>query len=573
MMRVSVCGSSGRSALVLLCALAASGCANTRRNGDTPARPGSGGTSSAGSSASGGGPGTLGGAGGSVAAELAAVPSELHRLNATEYRATVEDVLGTPVEPASWLYGTDLAGFDNIAAVLNVTPAIVDSLLDSAEKVAHDVFATDTAKAKVVTCTAADDLTCVASVISSSGLRLFRRPLSGEEVAVYQKVYTAARVRGDAHEPALQQVLVALLSSAQFLYRMEFPSQAAGTQPLGPYEVASRLSYLIWSSAPDDALLAEAEAGTLADDDALAAQTARLWADPKALRFTENFGGQWLGARRLDYHPVAADVFPEWNDQVRAAAQREIYDSFKLAARAERPWVGFLTGYPHEIDGALAPLYGLPQAAAGTPVLLDSAERRGYLGSIGFLTLSSFSHRTSPTSRGKIVLENLLCEPLNPPPPDAPILEEASPAARTLREKIEQISETERCAECHELIDPIGLALEHYDAIGGYRDVYPEGDAVDSNVRLAPWPGHPEGELITGLAGVISRVESDPAFMKCLIHKLYTYGLGRAPGAVDERNVAALAAEWSASDLTVGSALRQLVLSTPFRFRNEGAEP
>ena len=221
----------------------------------------------AGSSSSGGGSGLPGAGNGSggLATQQPIDPGAklIHRLNTAEYNNTVADVLGTTVVPGdnNWA-AEETAGFDNIAAVQLVDAKQYKKYYDAAGAVATDVFANASAKAKIVTCAATDDAACVDGIINATGLRLFRRPLTAEEVTTYHKVYTDARGLSLTHEPALQQVVTALLASAEFLFRMEFDADPASTtvHELNGYELASRLSYFLWQSAPDDALLAAAAA-------------------------------------------------------------------------------------------------------------------------------------------------------------------------------------------------------------------------------------------------------------------------------------------------------------------------
>ena len=546
--------------LVLL-AVALAGCGSTERN-----RPG---TSAAGGTANAGGEGNEGNEAG-AAAELAAVPSDLHRLNSVEYQATVGDVLGSSVPLSLAANDAEANGFDNIGAVLGMSEEQYSRYLEAAELVAGDVFAAEATRTLVVTCDQQDDAACIQSVIAETGLRLFRRPLFEQESPIYEQVYAAARERGDLHEAALEQVLVALLASAQFLYRMEFPSSAPGAQPLGPYELASRLSYLLWSSAPDDELLQAAQSDALSADAEVEAQLRRLWSDHRSERFSANFGGQWLGARRLLRHQVDPSTFPEWRAELGAAAASELYEYFDAFVREDRNWLEFLTGRPHEIDGGLAALYGLAPAASGDRVLLEG-ERAGYLGSVGFLTLTSLDRRTQPSHRGRIILQDLLCQPLPPPPPDVPQLD-AMEQPRTMRQYLESLWLEPVCAVCHRQVDPLGLALDRYDAIGRYRTSYENGEPIDDSVTLLATETYRDLQVV-GLSGVVERLTSDPAFTSCVVNKLYSYGLGRMPAELDARNIELLTQDWQAGPLTIRELVRQLALSTPFRFRNEEAVP
>lgn len=572
-MWVSVVRSSGTARACVwsawsLVVLATAACGNTQRNTGNPTGSAAAGGGSAGANSGGADSGGSGAAG----AELQALPSELHRLNASEYRATVGDVLGA--SPALLLpRDGEASGYDNIAAAQGMDAESFDLYYAAARLVASEVFASEALKAKLVSCQAADDAACVRSVIAGAGLRLFRRPLLDSELAPYAEVYTAARARGDSHDDALELTLVGLLSSAQFLYRMELVGESAGTQPLSPYEIASRLSYLLWSSAPDEALLSAAEGDSLSQDAGLSATLTRMWADPKSERFVKNFAGQWLGARRLATHVVDAGTFPDWSAVVASAAEAEVYDAFGDLLRQDRSWDGFLTGRAHTVDGALASYYGLPQVGAGTQVLLPDGERAGFLGSVAFLTASSLDRRTSPTLRGRFILARLLCqEPA--PPVGIPELTSSETEGLNLRQRVERISDDPGCKSCHELMDPLGLAFEHYDGVGRYRTTYAEdGTVVDSNVRLAPSTTYPEGLAVSGVGDVVQALANDPALASCFVRNLYTYGLGRVMTSIDEGNTQLLAEQWQAGTMTVKALVEQLVLAKPFRYRSDGGRP
>jgi Protein of unknown function (DUF1592)/Protein of unknown function (DUF1588)/Protein of unknown function (DUF1595)/Protein of unknown function (DUF1585) len=405
------------------------------------------------------------------------------------------------------------------------------------------------------------------------GLHLFRRPVLEQEVATYQKVYAAARTRGETHEGALQQVLVALLASAQFLYRMERPSDLPGAQPVSPFELASRLSYFLWSSAPDDRLLDAAANATLSKDDVLTAQLARMWDDPKSSRFVENFAGQWLGARRIPLHPVAPEIFPEWTPEVANAAATEVAMYFDEFLREDMDFTGFFQGRAHFVNAALGKLYGVEVTGEGTQRLTFGAgERAGYVGLVGFLALTSNDRRTSVPRRGNTIIWNLLCTSLPPTPDIVPKLE-ATPSSRTVRQYFEHVSEDKHCSLCHDVIDPFGFALDQYDAIGRFRTTYEDGEPIDAVAGAPKSEWFPQGLQLNGLAGVADALTRDPRIKTCAAEKLYTYGMGGLRSDADQRNIAALAQDWETGQLTIKELVRRLVLAKPFRFHAEGAEP
>lgn len=487
---------------------------------------------------------------------------EMHRLNTTEYNLTVADVLGTTLKPAtgSWR-GGEIEGFDNVASVLGVDETQYQLYLDAAEKLADDVFASPTAKAKIVTCATQDDMACVQDVIAKTGLRVFRRPLRTGEIATYQKVYTAARGLQQDHDSALKHVLWALLSSAEFLYRIELPGKASGKRPLDGFELASRLSYFLWSSAPDDALLTSAANKGLTDDAAVKTTVDRMLNDPKSNRFIESFAGQWLGARKVAGHAVDPTRFPEWSPVLADAAMQEMYLYFSDFLRTEKPWTQFLTADQNFVNATLAPLYGM--TATGTELKLvnnTTDQRKGFMGLAGFLALSSMDRRTSPTLRGKWVLGNLLCQEAPAPPPNVPKLEVAGKDLDNgnIRQVLEEHRVRKDCATCHALFDPFGLALEKFDAIGRFRTTYGDGSTINASTEL-------DGVAFEGLDGAADIVSKNPEFTACFAHKLFTYGLGRKPSDEDAKWIAQMEESWVAGGPTVHRLIDALTQSVPFR--------
>lgn len=493
----------------------------------------------------------------------------MHRLNSHEYNYTVADVLGTSLRPATanWR-GGELDGFDNIASQLGIEETQYARYLDAAEALAADVFASPTMKARFLTCQT-EDAACVADFASRAGLRLFRRPLRPTEITRYQALYTDFRTKGQAHEIALQNLLWAMLSSAEFLYRIELRGGAPGKRALDGYELAARFSYFLWSSAPDDALLDTAKDDGLKSDDGVKATFERLLNDPKSNRFVESFVGQWLGARQVPTHAVSPALFPQWSSATADAATNEMYFYFSEFLHSDRSWLDFLKSDTNYVNASLAPLYGMPNIT-GTElqrVSYTTDKRAGFLGLVGFLTMSSTDRRTSPTSRGKWVLRNILC---TEPPPPKPGIPELSATGRDLdkgniRDALAQHRVDPDCKACHALFDPFGLALENYDAVGEYRDTYPDGSAIDATTELGTSLAYPNGIKFEGISGAADAVTGSPQFKACVARKLFTYGLGRVPSGDDSGWLTQIQQDWEKGATSVPQLIQQIVLSTPFR--------
>ena len=364
------------------------------------------------------------------------------------------------------------------------------------------------------------------------GRRAFRRPLTDAEVGRYLAV-------GD---PAA--VLQVLLSSPHFLYRSEIgePAGEAGTFRLTPFETAAALAYLLWGTTPDDALLDAAAAGRLSDADGIEAEARRLLDDPRARDHLGTFAEQWLGADRLATADRAAALYPEWDDALAAEMVGETR-AFAVAQTLDGgTYETLLTGdSARHATGTLAQLYAL-----------DGGPRAGILGQAGWLAAHSHSDQTSPIRRGLFVRRQLLCHYLPPPPPDAGGVPEVDPEATT-QERFAQHTSVESCAGCHRYIDPIGLGLEHFDAIGGWRDTE-NGRPIDASgaVTDVEQVGDETSATFAGLdelGAILAASEAGPA---CYAEQWQRYAAGReaAPGA------SCLAQAWAET----GHDLRDLLL-------------
>jgi hypothetical protein len=541
--------------------------------GDGPAGP-SGGESGPSSGVLGGtgaiGTGGAAGAGGDtggIGSSLAVDPGTkgLHRLNSTEYNATVLDTLGTKLQPAnsSWL-GGEIHGFDNIAAVLDVDAALYQRYFDSAIAIADDVFASPDLKAKIVTC-AARDASCLNGIISTTGRRLFRRPLSTEEVATFSKVYNDAQALGEGHDGSLKQVLRAFLSSAEFLFRIESdprPNQQE-KHPLNGYELASRLSYFLWSSAPDDTLFAAAADNSISRDEVLQAQVDRMLKDPvKGNRFIENFVGQWLGARKLPAHAADTKVFPDWSPEVASSLAKEMYLYFAEFVKSDRPWSEFMTADINFIDSYSAKIYGVSAQGAMQRREITTDNRFGFAGLAGFLAMSSLPARTSPTLRGRWVIANLLCQEPPPPPPGVPDLGAGGlDPSKNVRVALEEHRKNPTCAACHNVFDPFGLSLEKFDGIGKYRASYSDGSPIMPTATRG-------GVEFSGLEGLADVVSKDPKFSVCVADFMFTYSLGREITESDRPYLHLIQEQWKKGAQTLRRLIQQLVLAETFRSRH-----
>ena len=404
--------------------------------------------------------------------------------------------------------------------------------------------------------------------------RAFRRPVTDEEVAKYVRFVEMAIDRGESFERGMQVALQAVLVSPHFLFRVETDKRgesADGLPALNDFELASRLSYFLWSSMPDQELFDLAEQGVLHEDAILEQQVARMMSDPKSFALIENFAGQWLNLRRLATDDVAPDpeTFPVWNDQLRDDMWRETELFFASIVREDRPVTELLDARYTFVNGNLAEFYGIEgiEGDEYRRVELTDGRRAGVITQASVLTLTSYPTRTSAVKRGQWVLENILGDKPPDPPPLVPGLDETREANPdlSLREQLEIHRTDPTCASCHVLMDDIGFGLENFDAIGRWRE-------KDGPFELDTSGVLPSGEAFSGpleLVSILSRRKDD--FTRCLAEKLLTYALGRGLEYYDKCTVDDVVAETIDGDYRFSALLSAIVRSEPFRMQGTDA--
>jgi hypothetical protein len=491
----------------------------------------------------------------------------IHRLGNTEYDNTIRDLLGTTQTFGNSFGSEEADGFDNIAEALTMSPRQVESYFGAARDLSAAVFADTGLRARILTCTlSATDPTCAKTVISNFGKRAFRRPLEAAEEQWLLGKYEAAKALGETPTGAMQHVVHVILAAPQFLYRIEFDSDLKSAQPhpLSSYELASRLSYAVWSSMPDDTLFGLAASGQLATEATLRAQVDRMLDDSRAEMLVKNFASQWLGIRRLSEHAVSPTVYPQWTPELSSSAQKEMELYFSEFLHKDLAFSEFLTADFNFVDAALAQHYGMSKPAqAGFSRVVDKTDQRqGLLGLAGFLTHTSRETRSSPIIRGKWILDAFVCLKLTLPPGLVvePLPEPAEgDAPKTVRELIATHRAAPTCAACHNLIDPIGLSLENFDGIGRYRAAYENGLAIDTSGVL------PSGAPVNSLSSLAGELTKDPRFLSCAATKLNTYALGRANS--DARSIAEIVTKWTAGTPTLRNLIKETVTHVTFTQR------
>ncbi|MEP7122948.1 MAG: DUF1592 domain-containing protein [Byssovorax sp.] len=419
---------------------------------------------------------------------------------------------------------------------------------------------------KIVTCdlTKGGD-TCLREIIPAFGERAWRRPLATTEVDDLMKLVTLARTQGDTDESGLRIVLRAILLHPAFLYRVELDPtpMLEVSHPLTDYELASRLSYFLWSSMPDQALFASAAAGKLHDDAELDAQVDRLLADPKSRAMVDNFAGQWLYTREIADHQADYTLFPTYTPALAASMKAEADLFFDELLKSNDLGIdALLKANFTYLDDGLATHYGLPAPGSKTPVrvTLKSGQRGGILSQGSWLTVTSNPDRTSPVKRGKWILSNLLCSQPPDPPPNIPSITKTDLVGKTVREVLDAHVKNPACASCHKVMDQLGFALENYDAIGAWRTV-DNGFPIDANGTL------PDGTAFKNETEMAAIVAKDPRFSRCVAKKMSTYALGRGPTTADDWWLDKLTTDFNAKGSRLRELIKLIVKSEAFRTR------
>lgn len=497
--------------------------------------------------------------------------SPIRRMTREEYDATIRDLLGDDSHPASGFVAEEESlGFLNQAAVLTVTQLLAEQYMSAAEDIALRAVAG--LGALIPDCDAAVDGedVCAAMWIEQFGKRAFRRPLEADELARYQALFTHGRDTTD-YATGIRLVLQALLQSPHFLYRVEFGAPDPALEDvvaLTPYEIASRLSYLLWSSMPDDELFLAAEAGELATPEGIAAQARRMLEDDKARTAVRSFHRQWLGLARVDealkdgaaFAAYDDALLPLWKQETEAFLEHVVFD-----AEGDLPTM-FSAPYSM-MNAELATFYGAqgPSGEAFEKVALDPQQRAGFLTHAGILAANANFSQTSPVLRGKLVREQLLCQPLNPPPDNVDITPPEIDPNATTRERLAQHSELEACSGCHQFMDPIGLGLEKYDAIGLYRETEGDDLPIDASGEIVSG-GDASGAFDGGLELVAKLAESETV-RQCVATQWFRFGQGRAEGPDDECTLLEIQEAFASSGYDIKELLVALTQTDAFIYR------
>ena len=498
----------------------------------------------------------------------------IRRLNKVEYGNTLRDLLGVSPDIANDLpeevFG---AGYLN-----SLSPLLMEQYLTLANDAISRVLPPEDAPPNALQtrlfgnppalgANARETARASARTLTRNA---YRRPATEAELDVLMDVFDLARNNGRSYAASLRLVLKAVLVSPQFLFITpeNAPEAERDILPLDDHQLASRLSYLLWSTMPDAELAALADAGKLHESETLKAQVGRLLADPRSRALFDGFGAQWLGVGKLATKTFDADKFPQMSGELRSAMYDEARLFFEAITRENASILSFIEADFTFLNESLAPIYGLEQEIKGPhmrKVKLTNPNRGGILGMPGILATTSFPNRTSPVNRGVWVLEQVLGEHVPPAPPNVPTLEKQDKnkiANLTLRQRTELHRTNPTCANCHKILDPIGFGLENFDAIGRWRERDDSGGAIDATGTL---PGDKRFTSPLELKKIIAARGND--LCRNLTEKLLSYALCRQLEGYDEIVVDRLTEAIAKDGYRMQTLITQIVTSYPFTHR------
>ena len=410
-------------------------------------------------------------------------------------------------------------------------------------------------------------LPCATQVMTKFTRQAWRRPESDLEINDLLSLFNTAIQQGDSFDTGIALAVKAILLSPHFIFRVELDSETiAGTYPLTAYELASRLSYFLWSTTPDAELISLADSGDLLLPTTIAQQVERMLADPKAIALVNNFSGQWLHTRGLSDLLPDTTLFPNWTQSLNNLFQIETQTFFKYLMQSDVSMNELLTANYSFMNTELASYYGLTSSATDFQKIDLPINRKGFLTQGSFLAVTSLPTRTSVVKRGKWVLSNLLCSEPPPPPPNIPGIPSSETPSGSLREIMELHRQNPVCASCHSMMDPIGFSLEHFNAIGQWRD-QDNGFDIDDSGQL------PDGTTFQGAQGLAQVIVDDPRYSACVVEKLFTYALGRGPQSTDSIYLNEIDSAWSTQGMQFYKLVSLIAQSEPFTSRYTDGMP
>lgn len=494
----------------------------------------------------------------------------MRRLNAVEYTNTVRDLTGVRIDPKTLPPDAATYGFDNVGDGLYASPLLIERYFELAKEITREIGKSDERRQRLLPHRPDDRISAADAARKNLEPFLraaFRRPATASEIDARVKIVADLVATGTRWDEAMDAGLQSVLLSPNFVFRPEPPPDGeAKTRPLTNHEVAVRLSYFLFSTAPDRALAEAADAGRLNTADAVAAQASRMLTHPSSRALADNFASQWLGYREIRDKAVDYRRFLWIDEHLRNSMYEESARTFDAIVREGRPVTELIDSDTIFVNQRLAKLYGI-QGIRGPKMRRvpagEDRRRGGLLGMASILTVTSYPLRTSPVIRGKWVLESLLGTPPAPPPPNAGSLpdDDKQKDGLTLRQRLERHRANPRCASCHATMDPLGFALENYDGVGRWRTTV-HGKPVDALAEL------PDGTRLDGpgaLKDVL--VARKTEFIRTMSERLFVYAIGRPVSPADRPLIDRMVAASAADGDRFAPLVLELVRSDAFRRR------
>jgi hypothetical protein len=497
----------------------------------------------------------------------------LQRLTRDEYDRTVADLFGATSAPArSFPPDSATQGFDNNAKSLTVSPQLFELLLDAAEQVAAEAM--EQRGDEILSCDpmAMGETQCADLIVRAQARRIYRRPPSDTEANGLVDLVSAARQEGEDFPGAIEHALAAMLVTPQFLFR-GIPAEGAqpvlddnGNAWLDQHALATRLSYFLWGSTPDEALLETADAGGLSDGDMLRSEFSRLLADDRASFLFSGFFSRWLSLGKLEVSNPDPSLFPEFDEQLRQDMNEEVRLFFDDVLERDASPLSFISATQTFANESLANLYGVSGVSGSdwVPVDLDPAQRAGVLTMPAVLAMTSDPDHTNIVKRGAWMADTILCAKPPPPPDGVPPLPDAM-ADETPRQRLERHRADPACAPCHDLIDPLGYPFENYGPLGAWRDDI-DGTPVDSVGQL------PDGRSFDTLVEMARELQATGEYGSCFTERMMTYALGRTMAGPETCVVAAIGEQTVRADSKFSDLLWAIVTSDAFQ-KQDGENP
>ncbi|MEN8737519.1 MAG: DUF1592 domain-containing protein [Akkermansiaceae bacterium] len=498
----------------------------------------------------------------------------LRRLNRNEYSYTVRDLFGVTFNPSSGFPadGAGGEGFDNNADALFSSPSLLEKYLSAAKRVVDSVYENQALKRKVIFATPKNPEQAEAvarKVLGYHATLAYRRRVSEQDMMPLIAAFKKGQQAGYGFDDSMRAPLTALLINPRFLFRAEHDEKGKDEWKLNDFEIATRLAYFLWSSMPDRELFRLADAGELSKPEVLKAQTLRMIQSPKSTALSRHFAGQWIGFQKMiDEVEPDEQRFPTFDQSLRKAMYFEGIEFFSHLIRENRPITDLIDSDYTFANAQLAKHYGLQEKIVGEEmrkVKLHDKNRGGILGMGAVLSGTSLPMRTSPVLRGVWILDTILGAPAPPPPPDAGELpaDDTQAGGATFREQLEAHRKNPKCASCHARIDPLGMSLENFDAIGRWREKDANGKPIDSSAVI-------NGGITFSSPYELKQLvmAGKEKFARNMTRKLIAYSTGRGLEYYDEAFVTEIVKKAEKEGYLAQELILEIVQSRPFLYRS-----